>query len=72
MNDLVDSKDNFADSPIFFTWASKFNRYLLENEEFKTFLTDPNEKFDAVIVEWFFSELLAGLVDFFYYCNNFL
>lgn len=37
-----------------------FNTQLLEDAGFNSFLSDPKEKFDVILVEWFFSDLLAG------------
>ncbi|CAH0596435.1 unnamed protein product [Chrysodeixis includens] len=37
----------------------------IESKEMQTLLNDPNEKFDAVITEWMFSEIPAGLATVF-------
>lgn len=35
----------------------------VENKDVQELLSDPNEHFDVVIVEWMFSELIAGYVE---------
>ncbi|XP_026735998.1 UDP-glucuronosyltransferase 2B20-like [Trichoplusia ni] len=52
---------NLGDSPFFAYFATYIHKQFLEHPNILKLLNDPNEKFDAVIVEWFFSEMLVGI-----------
>nr|WEU75323.1 uridine diphosphate-glycosyltransferases 40AM4 [Glyphodes pyloalis] len=58
-------KKNFGDSLFFFYIAYEVHRLAVENEATKAFLSDTNQKFDAVILEWFFSDFIAGIAPLF-------
>lgn len=53
-------KGNVADSIGFMFIIAEFNRMFLEYEPVHNFLSDPTQKFDLAILEWFFSETVAG------------
>ncbi|KOB69167.1 UDP-glycosyltransferase UGT40L1 [Operophtera brumata] len=54
-------KPNIGDSSNFMFFVYDMHRRFLEHENVKRLLSDPTEKFDVVILEWFFSEILAGI-----------
>ncbi|KAI8437495.1 hypothetical protein MSG28_011810, partial [Choristoneura fumiferana] len=49
-----------VDSTFFFDLAFDFHKLFLEDKNVVEFLGNPKEKFDAVIIEWFFSDVVAG------------
>lgn len=53
-------KANFGDSISFIFFGFELHRIMLEEPKILELLADPKEKFDAVIVEWFFSDIGAG------------
>lgn len=53
-------KSNMADSIGFMLFVAQFGKLFLEYEPVNNFLSNPKEKFDLVIMEWFFSENIAG------------
>ncbi|CAH0596441.1 unnamed protein product [Chrysodeixis includens] len=56
---------NIGDSVFFAYFTAYIHRKLLDQPNILSLLTDPNEKFDAVILEWFFSEMLVGIPQLF-------
>ncbi|KAI8437496.1 hypothetical protein MSG28_011810 [Choristoneura fumiferana] len=53
-----------VDSTFFFDLAFDFHKLFLEDKNVVEFLGNPKEKFDAVIIEWFFSDVVAGLISY--------
>ncbi|XP_063832428.1 UDP-glucosyltransferase 2-like [Ostrinia nubilalis] len=64
LKNLVGQK-NFGDSIFFLYLSYEINKVSLEHEAVQTFLADPKQKFDAVILEWFFSDFIAGIAPLF-------
>ncbi|CAH0402436.1 unnamed protein product [Chilo suppressalis] len=58
-------KKNFADSLFFMYVTYEIHRSFLNDDVLINFLSDTNHKFDAVVAEWFFSELLSGIAPLF-------
>ncbi|KAL0818871.1 hypothetical protein ABMA28_008189 [Loxostege sticticalis] len=54
-------KKNFGDSLFFLYMAYEISRLSLEDETVQKFFADPTQEFDAVILEWFFSDYIAGI-----------
>ncbi|XP_073959675.1 UDP-glucosyltransferase 2-like [Choristoneura fumiferana] len=54
-----------VDSTFFFDLAFDFHKLFLEDKNVVEFLGNPKEKFDAVIIEWFFSDVVAGIAPLF-------
>lgn len=54
------TKGNFGDSVFFNFLAFIIHKTIIEEPNVMKFLSDPKEKFNAVVLEWFFSELHAG------------
>ncbi|CAB3233304.1 unnamed protein product [Arctia plantaginis] len=55
------TKGNIGDSILFNFFSFVIHKKILEDPNVVKLLSDPKEKFDAVILEWFFSELHAGI-----------
>ena len=53
-------KDNFGESIMLLYFVFSIHKNFLEEPSVVKLFSDPKEKFDAVILEWFFSELNAG------------
>lgn len=49
-----------ADSVLFLYFTYEMHKQFLQHEKVVELLSDPKEKFDAVVLEWFFSEVNAG------------
>ncbi|KAJ8711858.1 hypothetical protein PYW08_008812 [Mythimna loreyi] len=54
-------KGNFAESVIFLYYVFIIHKNFLEDQNVVKLFSDPNEKFDAVILEWFFTEMNSGI-----------
>ncbi|KAJ8709299.1 hypothetical protein PYW07_009125 [Mythimna separata] len=54
-------KGNFAESVMFLYYVYLIHKNFLEFPSVVELFSDPNEKFDAVILEWFFTELNSGI-----------
>ncbi|XP_060805983.1 UDP-glucosyltransferase 2 [Amyelois transitella] len=60
VKNLVGHKNDFnAIKKLYFPYD--FHKRTLDNENMTKFLSDPREKFDVVLIEWFFSDLFAGI-----------
>lgn len=53
-------KGNFGDSMFFISFVYEIHKSIIEDTGFINFLKDPKQKFDAVILEWFFADSTAG------------
>lgn len=53
-------KSNIAESFFFIFFTYDVHKRLLEEPQLIKFLSDPKQKFDAVILEWFFANEIAG------------
>ncbi|CAG9793355.1 unnamed protein product [Diatraea saccharalis] len=60
LKDLVGHK-NFVDTIFFYYIAYDFQKAFLTDDVMMNFLSDTEQHFDAVVVEWFFSTLYAGM-----------
>ncbi|KAG6458622.1 UDP-glucosyltransferase 2 [Manduca sexta] len=58
-------KGNIADSTFFLQFLYDYNKRFLEDEKIVKLLSDPKEHYDVVVLEWFFSELVAGIAPLF-------
>ncbi|XP_023949313.1 UDP-glucosyltransferase 2 [Bicyclus anynana] len=58
-------KGNFGDSVFFMYFTYDIHKKILGTEELVQFLKDPKQKFDAVVLEWFFSDVIAGIAPLF-------
>ncbi|XP_061379743.1 UDP-glucosyltransferase 2-like isoform X1 [Danaus plexippus] len=58
-------KENVGDSVFFVYMTYEISKNIIEDQTFIKFLLNPNEKFDAVIIEWFFSDIFAGIAPLF-------
>ncbi|XP_063616847.1 UDP-glucosyltransferase 2-like [Cydia splendana] len=61
----IANSGNPADSSFFFNIVFNFHKLFFEEPKIVQFLSDPQEKFDAVIIEWFFSDVIAGIAPLF-------
>lgn len=53
-------KGDFGDSIFFIFFVYDIHKSIMEDPAFVNFLKDPKQKFDAVILEWFFADSTAG------------
>ncbi|XP_069361929.1 UDP-glucosyltransferase 2-like isoform X1 [Maniola hyperantus] len=58
-------KGNFGDSIFFVYFTYEIHKAIFSAPELVEFLKDPSQKFDAVILEWFFSDVIAGIAPLF-------
>ncbi|XP_050355093.1 UDP-glucosyltransferase 2-like [Nymphalis io] len=58
-------KGNFGDSLFFIYFTHDIHKQILSDPDLVKFLSDPKEKFDAVILEWFFADEIAGIAPLF-------
>ncbi|XP_046971943.1 UDP-glucosyltransferase 2-like [Vanessa cardui] len=58
-------KENFGNSLFFIYFTHEIHKQILEDPDLLKFLSDPKEKFDAVILEWFFADEIAGIAPLF-------
>ncbi|XP_045503984.1 UDP-glucosyltransferase 2-like [Colias croceus] len=57
---------NKGAAPLFFiTVVHEMHKQMFEDPEIRQFFNDPEQKFDAVIVEWLFSHFVAGIAPLF-------
>ncbi|KAJ8711848.1 hypothetical protein PYW08_008802 [Mythimna loreyi] len=61
---MEEGTHDFSSGAIVFFMAEVV-RHTAENEEVQKLLNDPKEEFDAVIVEWLFSDITAGFASVF-------
>ncbi|KAH9636336.1 hypothetical protein HF086_012601 [Spodoptera exigua] len=54
-------KGNFGDSALFLYYVYVIHKNFLEEPSVVKLFSDPKEKFDAVVLEWFFTEMNAGI-----------
>ncbi|XP_013139725.1 PREDICTED: 2-hydroxyacylsphingosine 1-beta-galactosyltransferase-like [Papilio polytes] len=58
-------KGNIGDSILFLYFTYDLHRQVLEEKIVVDLLSDTNEHFDAVIIEWFFNDVAAGIAPLF-------
>ncbi|CAH2095520.1 unnamed protein product [Euphydryas editha] len=58
-------KGNIGVSFFFIYFTYNVHKRILEEPHFVKFLSDPKQKFDAVILEWFFANEIAGIATLF-------
>ncbi|XP_026500156.2 UDP-glucosyltransferase 2-like [Vanessa tameamea] len=58
-------KGNFGDSLFFIYFTHEIHKQILDDPALVKLLSDPKEKFDAVILEWFFADEIAGIAPLF-------
>uniref|UniRef100_A0A1E1WB02 UDP-glycosyltransferase n=2 Tax=Pectinophora gossypiella TaxID=13191 RepID=A0A1E1WB02_PECGO len=58
-------KSNIGDSLFFLFFPYDFHKQFLNVPAVQELLTDPKEKFDAVVIEWFFHDAVAGIASLF-------
>ncbi|CAH2054218.1 unnamed protein product, partial [Iphiclides podalirius] len=58
-------KNNISDSLFFLYMMYNIHRQVLEEKEIVDLLSDPREQFDVVILEWLFSNFIAGIAPLF-------
>ncbi|XP_061727388.1 UDP-glucosyltransferase 2-like [Cydia pomonella] len=61
----IANSGNPGASSFFFNIVFNFHKLFFEEPNIVEFLSDPQEKFDAVIIEWFFSDVIAGIAPLF-------
>lgn len=54
-------KENIGDSLDFMYLVHDMHKRFLQHDNIRALLNDPKEKYDVVIIEWFFSEMLTGI-----------
>ncbi|PZC77372.1 hypothetical protein B5X24_HaOG200266 [Helicoverpa armigera] len=54
-------KKNFEESVFFFYFVFTMHKNFLTDPNVIKLLSDPKEKFDAVVLEWFFTEITVGI-----------
>ncbi|KAM3962084.1 UDP-glucosyltransferase 2-like [Aphomia sociella] len=64
LNNLV-GKPNWGDSIFFSYFTYMYHKLFLEEDTIKEFLSDKKQSFDAVVLEWFFSDAIAGIAPLF-------
>ncbi|XP_014360112.2 UDP-glucosyltransferase 2 isoform X1 [Papilio machaon] len=58
-------KGNVGDSVLFLYFTYDLHRRVLEDKLVVDLLSDTNEHFDAVVIEWFFNDVVAGIAPLF-------
>lgn len=58
-------KGNWGDSIFFSYFTYMYHKSFLEDYNVTEFLSDPKQKFDVVLLEWFFFDAIAGIAPLF-------